>query len=97
MNSDNRWALKQHILIPSLQWGAHSRYGIHKCQHCGLELLTGERSGFCCGKNGKYTHELHALPALPEEYNTIINHPNISKSSRLLNLVFSFAAIETTH
>ena len=80
-----------------LQWGARTRNGFHICHHCGLQLLTGECSGFCCGPNGKYANDLHALPPLPHEYNTLISDSRISKESRILNLIFSFASVETTH
>ncbi|KAJ3769860.1 hypothetical protein FB446DRAFT_647954 [Lentinula raphanica] len=82
---------------PRLQWGATStRYGTHSCPKCHIDLLTGERPGFCCGPQGRYANT-PPLPPLPPEYNAFINHRDISKSSRTLNLIFTFAAIETTH
>ena len=38
-----------------------------------------------------------ASPPLPPEYNTIVTDPNISRLSRQLNLIFSFAALESSH
>ena len=37
------------------------------------------------------------MPLLPFEYNSFINNPDISALSRILNLIFSFASLETTH
>ena len=60
-------------------------------------LLTGERAGFCCGPNGNRYSAVQPLPPLPNEFNTFLNSPDISKLSRKLNLIFSFAAMESTH
>jgi hypothetical protein len=92
----NLWALKTNINFPVMQWGAHSTRGYHRCHYCNIDLLTHEKSGFCCGPKGKYAY-LKPLPALPQEYNNIISDSRISKESRVLNLIFSFAALETTH
>ncbi|KIJ27081.1 hypothetical protein M422DRAFT_191403, partial [Sphaerobolus stellatus SS14] len=68
-----------------------------RCQFCDVLLLTGERSGgFCCGKRGKYTNVIPPLPALPAEFVWLARQPNISFLSRKLNILFSFAAMETT-
>jgi hypothetical protein len=93
---DSLWTLKKNINFPVLQWGAHSTRGYHRCPFCNIDLLTHEKPGFCCGLQGKYA-TLNPLPPLPEEYDTIISDPRISKDSRTLNLIFSFAALETTH
>jgi len=37
------------------------------------------------------------LPPLPAEYNTFLSDPQISSLFRILNLIFSFASLETTH
>jgi len=70
---------------------------MHACKICGVILLTGERPGFCCGPNGNRFPLIPPLPPLPPEYNTIIDNPNISHLSRRLNLIFSFAALESSH
>lgn len=85
------------ISSPRLQWGAVTSRSTHKCPHCGIPLLTGERPGFCCGPNGKYAASILPLPPLPYEYNELIQDRSISRDSRILNLIFSFASIETTH
>jgi hypothetical protein len=84
------------ITQPNLLWGAEVRGRFHECPKCGIALLTGERSGFCCGPNGKYLAAVPDLPPLPEEYNAFVNQPSISAHSRTLNLIFSFASMETT-
>ncbi|KAF9561457.1 hypothetical protein CPC08DRAFT_608202, partial [Agrocybe pediades] len=85
------------ISSPVLQWGAFRLGTMHQCPVCKLVLLTGERKGFCCGKDGSKFNDVLPLPPLPEEYNTFINDPNISSKSRILNLAYSFASMETTH
>lgn len=85
------------ISTPKLEWGTNRNGAIHKCPICEVILLTGESPGFCCGPRGSKFTDVPALPPLPDEYNTFINHPDISKQSRKLNLVFSFASLETTH
>ena len=60
-------------------------------------LLTGEKPGFCCGPNGNRYFLIPALPPLPPEYDVLINDQNISRLSRRLNLIFSFAALESSH
>ncbi|KIJ33384.1 hypothetical protein M422DRAFT_96029, partial [Sphaerobolus stellatus SS14] len=65
---------------------------------CNIPLLTGERdSGFCCGQGGKYTNVVEPLPPLPAEFEWLAAQPNISPLSQKLNLLFSFAALETTN
>ncbi|KIJ47611.1 hypothetical protein M422DRAFT_125809, partial [Sphaerobolus stellatus SS14] len=67
------------------------------CQYCNVLLLTGERSGgFCCGQGGKYTAVVELLPPLPAEFQWLSNQPGISFLIRKLNLLFSFAALEST-
>ena len=84
--------------IPSfnLVWGLRRRGRDHECSWCGLSLLTGERPGFCCGPNGKYANDPPRLPPLPIQFSAFLNDPRISSNSRLLNLIFSFAALEST-
>ena len=84
------WAIGG-ISTPSFAWGRHS------CPTCNIALLTGERPGFCCGPNGNRFLAIPPLPPLPYEYNTFIHEPTISRMSRKLNLVFSFASLESTH
>lgn len=85
------------ITTPRLQWGAYIRRKKHECPMCGIELLTGEKPGFCCGPEGSKFQEVTPLPPLPAEYDVFINDPQISKKSRVLNLTFSFASLESTH
>lgn len=87
------------ISSPVLQWGAtqNNRGAIHACKTCGVVLLTGERPGFCCGPKGNRFSLIPPLPPLPAEYDAIINNPSISRLSRRLNLIFSFAALESSH
>ncbi|KAJ7848794.1 hypothetical protein B0H13DRAFT_1645386, partial [Mycena leptocephala] len=87
----------QPIASTRLIWGEKRGDKSHSCRTCGVLLLTGESSGFCCGPNGSRFNDVKPLPALPPEYNTFINDPRISQSSRILNLVLSFASLETTH
>ena len=68
----------------------------HACKTCGVILLTGEKPGFCCGPKGNRFALIPPLPPLPAEYDAIINNPNISRLSRRLNLMFSFAALESS-
>lgn len=78
-----------------LSWGAR-RSREHSCPHCHLPLLTGEKPGFCCGPRGSHLNAAPTLPPLPAEFNEFIHHPRASELSRNLNLVFSFASMETT-
>src|ERR1700761_2891021 len=55
-----------------------------------------EKSGFCCGPAGSRFHDVKPLPPLPPEYSIFINDPRISHLSRVLNLMLSFASLETT-
>ncbi|KIO23674.1 hypothetical protein M407DRAFT_77834 [Tulasnella calospora MUT 4182] len=77
------------VRAPRLQWN-------RRCRFCNIPLLTGETSGFCCGPQGSKLYAARPLPPLPAEYNYFINDPNISSLSRKLNLLFSFAALQTT-
>ena len=85
------------ISSTKLSWGSQRAGQSHKCRTCGIPLLTGERPGFCCGPGGSKYHEVPSLPPLPVEYNVFLNHRDISHYSRILNLIFSFAALETSH
>ena len=94
----NTWAIAP-ISTPRLAWGSSSnnRTANRRCRTCGIVLLTGERAGFCCGPNGNRYSAVQPLPPLPDEFNTFLNSPDISRLSRKLNLIFSFAAMESTH
>jgi hypothetical protein len=74
-----------------LQWN-------RTCPNCGVRLLTTEKSrngrAFCCSGMNRSTYI--PLPALPDSYLEIINSTAISAKSRTLNLIFSFASMETT-
>ena len=95
-NSDSLpWSIGP-LSTPTLQWGAIRRGTQHKCPICGVILLTGESAGFCCGRKGSHFHDVPPLPPLPPQFNTFINDPCVSSMSRALNLVFSFASLETT-
>ncbi|EIW77287.1 hypothetical protein CONPUDRAFT_27986, partial [Coniophora puteana RWD-64-598 SS2] len=78
-------------------WGNIRNGRRHACPTCGILFLTGERRGFCCGPNGSRYADVPSLPPLPEQYGIFLNDPDISSKSRILNLIFSFAALETTH
>ncbi|EJD50340.1 hypothetical protein AURDEDRAFT_19428, partial [Auricularia subglabra TFB-10046 SS5] len=81
-----------------LSWGFVKRTNLpHRCRHCQIELLTGESSGFCCGAQGEKVAEIPRLRPLPDEYLTFINDPRVSSVSRLLNLIYTFAQLESTH
>ncbi|THV06152.1 hypothetical protein K435DRAFT_22473, partial [Dendrothele bispora CBS 962.96] len=84
------------ISKPRLQWAATFNGRRHQCPHCSIALLTGERAGFCCGTAGKYLPHVPPLPQLPKEYEFFIRDPQISSKSRVLNLLFSFASMETS-
>ena len=85
------------ISSPRLTWGAQrGTSGPHRCRLCGVILLTGERAGFCCGPKGQRLHDVAPLPPLPAEFATLLSHPDISKNSRSLNLIFSFASLESS-
>ncbi|KIP03191.1 hypothetical protein PHLGIDRAFT_54407, partial [Phlebiopsis gigantea 11061_1 CR5-6] len=77
-------------------WGRVCGPRTHKCATCKIPLLTGEESGFCCGPRGSRFDDVLPLPPLPTEFKTFLNHPDISRHSRTLNLLFSFASMETT-
>src|SRR5579872_1274497 len=86
------------ISSPDFKWGAVNHRGIvHACRRCGVILLTGENPGFCCGPEGNRFDLIDPLPPLPVEYETIVNDQRISRLSRRLNLIFSFAALESSH
>ena len=81
---------------PKLTWGHVWRNRVNACPHCHVILLSGENAGFCCGPNGKYGRTIPRLPPLPDEYDAFLNDPRLSGSSRPLNLLFSFASMETS-
>ena len=87
------------ISTPRLTWGSSSnnRSADRRCRNCGVVLLTGEKAGFCCGPKGNRCSAVCRLPPLPNEFSTFLNSPDISRLSRKLNLIFSFAAMESTH
>ncbi|KAJ6540401.1 hypothetical protein B0H19DRAFT_885253, partial [Mycena capillaripes] len=84
------------IANPRLTWGAKRGTRSHCCTTCGISLLTGEQSGFCCGPGGSKFGDVRPLPPLPPEYTAFIDDPRISHLSRILNLMLSFASLETT-
>ena len=84
------------IASPTLAWGAQRGTQQHRCRTCNIELLTGEYSGFCCGPHGSRVASIQPLPPLPVEYSVFMNHPKISSLSRIVNLIVSFASLETT-
>jgi hypothetical protein len=69
------------IKTPKLQWGSIRSNTPHHYKHCQIELLTGEKAGFCCGRNGKYANVPTPLPPMPEQYDAFLNHPHISSLS----------------
>ena len=85
------------ISEPRLQWAEVRNNVRHQCRYCHIDLLTGEWPGFCCGPHGHYVNEILPLPPLPPQYNVFKNDPTISSYLRILNLIFSFASLETTH
>lgn len=95
-SSTSTWTIGT-IVSPALSWGDWRGDSYHRCRICNIELLTGERAGFCCGNGGKYFNNTVPLPPLPPQYAAFISHPDISSLSRILNLIFSFASMETTH
>ncbi len=95
MESINWWLIGP-ISKPNLIWGNQRQGHIHECPVCHVSLLTGEKPGFCCGPNGSKYRDVPPLPPLPSEFNTFLNHPHISRLSRVLNLLYSFASLETT-
>ncbi|KIJ32888.1 hypothetical protein M422DRAFT_183943, partial [Sphaerobolus stellatus SS14] len=89
MTNSSHWEICL-LRKPNQQWNRH-------CSYCGIVLLTGERhGGFCCGPSGKYATSVPRLPDIPEEFEWLSQQPNISALSCKLNLLFSFAAMETT-
>ena len=94
----NTWTIAP-ISTPRLAWGTSSnnRAADRRCRTCGVVLLTGEKAGFCCGPNGNRYSAIQPLPPLPDEFSNFLNSPDISRLSRKLNLIFSFAAMESTH
>ena len=96
MTEQSTWHINP-ISSMKLSWGGERAGRLHKCRTCGILLLTGERPGFCCGPGGSKYHEVPPLPPLPPQYNVFLNHRDISHNSRILNLIFSFAALETSH
>ncbi|EJD36434.1 hypothetical protein AURDEDRAFT_74198, partial [Auricularia subglabra TFB-10046 SS5] len=97
MGDPELWKISR-IQRNTLWWGISKRTNSpHRCPHCNLELLTGETPGFCCGPQGEKLHDVPALPPLPEEFSTFLNDPRLSSLSRLLNLIYTFAQLESTH
>ncbi|KDQ23456.1 hypothetical protein PLEOSDRAFT_1049241, partial [Pleurotus ostreatus PC15] len=91
-----RWRIVG-IRRPKFSWGARRGNKVHACSTCGINLLTGEKPGFCCGPNGSRFQDVPPLPPLPIDFAPFLNDPRISSQSRKLNLIFSFAALESTH
>jgi hypothetical protein len=95
MSSNDTWQIRG-APRTALTWGGHQGKS-HQCKYCGIPFLTGERPGFCCGLNGCRVADIKALPPFPPEYSAFIHDEQISPLSRILNLIFSFAALESTH
>ena len=87
------------ISTPRLHWGSspNNRSANRRCHTCGVVLLTGEKAGFCCGPNGNRYLSVRPLPPLPDEFQIFLRSPDISALSRKLNLIFSFAAMKSSH
>ncbi|KAF8586339.1 hypothetical protein K439DRAFT_1646264 [Ramaria rubella] len=84
------------VLKPRLEWGAQHGSAIHKCPYCNIILLTGEHPGFCCGSCGSRLQDVPPLPDLLQEFDVFINDERISSLSQILNLIYSFASLEST-
>jgi len=95
-NDSPTWLIAP-ISEPKLTWGATRNGATHSCSHCHILLLTGERQGFCCGPNGNRLDAIPPLPPLPFEFFIFLNDPHISHFSRKLNLLYSFASMESSH
>ena len=95
MTDSNFWLIRP-ISTPTLTWRATRGQHVHECPTCHIPLLTGETAGFCCGPHGNRYTDVPALPPLPLEFNVFLKDRHISALSRILNLIFSFAALETT-
>jgi hypothetical protein len=80
-----------------LRWGQVYNGVPHRCPSCRIPLLTGETAGFCCGPHGRRLQDVPPLPPLPNEFQIFADDPALSSLSRILNLIFSFASLETTH
>ena len=96
MSDSSHWLIGP-IKSLTIIWAEKRGTNIHQCHYRGLLLLTGERAGFCCGKQGWYLLEIPPLPPLPPQYNVFITHPQILSLSCILNLIFSFTSLETAH
>ena len=83
------WNLSSTIRVSRMTWGRN-------CRHCGIKLLTGEEAGFCCGKDGKHLDGVPRLPPQSPELSWLSSQVGVSECSRKLNVLFSFAAMETT-
>lgn len=84
------------ISSPTLRWAQVIGGQPHRCRFCGLDLLTGESGTFCCNRGAKLA-STPSLPPLPSQYYSFMLDPSVSANSRCLNLIFSFASLESTH
>ena len=84
------------ISTPTLAWGKLYSGIHHSCPFCGIILLIGEKPGFCCGDHGSHLDNVLPLPLLPQEYGVLLWHSDILKLSCKLNLIFSFAFMESS-
>lgn len=82
-------AISDRLRQPALRWS-------HTCRCCGVLLLTGETSDFCCVPRGAYLDIVRPLLALPSEFNDFLYDPTISANSRKLTLLFSFTVLQTS-
>ena len=80
------------ILLPNFRL----HYNGTPCQHCGVRRFVDEKAKFCCG-NGSKAQYYRRLPPYPLDMLPVIHDPQLSALSRKLNLIFSFAALQTTH
>jgi hypothetical protein len=96
MDNHHLWIIRR-CRPAVLQWGQMRQGEPHSCRTCGILLLTGERPGFCCGPGGRRFRDVPPLPPLPAEYESFLQEERLSSLSRILNLLFSFASLETTH
>ena len=95
LSANHTWTIA-YISSPRLQWSATRGNHVHECPTCHIPLLTGETPGFCCGPRGSKYNDVQSLPPLPQEFNIFINDARISDLSRVLNLIYSFASLETS-
>lgn len=82
-----------------LTWGlsSNNHAAARQCPTCGIMLLTSEKAGFAVVQTAIVSLLSNLSPPLPDEFNTFLNSPDISRVSQKLNLIFSFATMKSTH